>query len=109
MIESLFTITEVLYQGSSDVVRALRKSDGLACVVKSVRSGSSAAVSRAYAASAIWSEYEMLKSLTSIEGVVKVLEFISWPDGGAIVFRDTNGTSLTRSAHLISNQVMRGL
>jgi serine/threonine protein kinase len=105
MIDALFTISEVLHRGTkSEVVRAIRKSDGLRCVVKSIRA-LTLSVSTAHARAACWREYEMLKLLDDTEGVVKALEHIALADGGAIVLRDSNGSSLAKNVLLISNQV----
>jgi serine/threonine protein kinase len=105
MIESLFTVTDTLHVGSkSSVVRAIRKSDGITCVIKSVRANQNSSISRAHARSAIWREYEVLKALQETVGVVRPLEHISLADGGAIVLRDSNGSSLAQTFHDITNQ-----
>jgi serine/threonine protein kinase len=103
-IDSLFTITEVIHRSfKSTVMRAVRKSDGLRVVIKSVRSATGSGT-RAHFKAAAWREYEVLKELQDTVGVVRPLEYIALVDGGAIVLGDSNGSSLTQNVGVINNQ-----
>jgi serine/threonine protein kinase len=103
-VEKMYEFKEQLedVNARSDVRRAIRRADGLHVVIKTVRGTGKAANKRARLV--CLHEFELLKLLVDVDGVVKPVEFISLVDGGALVLRDSGGVSLACSFDAVRSQ-----